>query len=77
MKYIVWMLDGYSREIIRKILSGEIKDAAEWDKFDGFIGDLKKLFYKQQELPLEAPDVSSPVRAEKTRDTEAISTWLL
>jgi hypothetical protein len=48
MKYIVWMLDGYSQYIIQKILSGEIKDVAEWDKFDGFIADLKKLFYKQK-----------------------------
>ncbi len=46
MKYITWILDGYSQEIIRKILTGEIKDAAEWDKFDGFLEDLKKLFYK-------------------------------
>jgi AcrR family transcriptional regulator len=46
MKYIVWLLDGYSQEIIRKILSGEIKDPVEWDKFDNFVGDLRKLFYK-------------------------------
>ena len=49
-RYISWIFDGYSREIMEK-LQGSIGGVAlepYWSEFDGLLADLEKLFYKKE-----------------------------
>lgn len=55
IRYINWLLNGYTEEIMRKVKAGDLKveadaavsaDGNEWARYDEFIEDLRKLFYK-------------------------------
>ncbi|MDR2530773.1 MAG: TetR/AcrR family transcriptional regulator [Oscillospiraceae bacterium] len=52
VKYITWLFDSYSQEVTDRFRSGELtvdsEDVitAEWTRYDSFIKDLRKLFYK-------------------------------
>lgn len=49
-KYIKWILEGYSQEIIFKIGDKALSDVNldyAWDEFDEVLDDLKRTFYKK------------------------------
>lgn len=49
-KYIKWIIEGYSQEIIFKIGGKALSDVNidyAWDEFDEILDDLKRIFYKK------------------------------
>lgn len=48
-KYIAWMIDGYSQEmlaIFKRQPLVDLDDGPYWDEFDAILDDLKRLFYQ-------------------------------
>lgn len=50
IRYIEWLLGGYTAEAERRLLAGELAveldDMSEWEQYDIFIDDIKRLFYQ-------------------------------
>lgn len=49
LRYIKWIIDGFTQEIIKKIHMENIADVnfdKNWEEFDYLLEDLKKLFYQ-------------------------------
>jgi len=53
VRYIVWLSDAYQNDVTERVKRGEFRmndaDALseEWQKFYDFMGDLRKIFYKE------------------------------